>query len=138
MIVADEQAMVELGLSLADQLKIGDIVAIDGPLGAGKTVLCRGILAGLGYSGEVSSPSYAFVNSYGKADTTIPVIHADLYRVASEADIEELGLFDDSENCLTLIEWASLSEFCMKRASQVIAIEHVGGVQRRVTITKPL
>ena len=134
MIVADEQAMVELGLSIANQLKIGDIVAIDGPLGAGKTVLCRGIIAGFGYSGEVSSPSYAFVNSYGKEDTSIPIIHADLYRMASEADIEELGLFDDSENCLTLIEWASLSEACIKRTEKTVSIEPARDGARRLII----
>ena len=64
MIIATDADMRAFGQKLAQELERSDWVAINGPLGAGKTVLCAGILAGLGFEGEVASPSYAIVHSY--------------------------------------------------------------------------
>jgi len=135
MIVSDEQEMIALGMQLALQLNAGDIVAVDGPLGAGKTVLCRGILLGLGYTGEVSSPSYAFVNIYDNEEISIPVVHADLYRIKNSSEVDELGLFDDPDRCITLIEWASLSKSCINMANRTIVIQPVSSNERKVTKT---
>jgi tRNA threonylcarbamoyladenosine biosynthesis protein TsaE len=89
----------------AARLKPGDIVALAGDLGAGKTVVCRGIAAGLGCEGDVHSPSYALVHEY--AGGRLPVFHMDLYRLAPGADWDEIGLdhyFRQGGVCL--IEWA--------------------------------
>ena len=91
--------------SFASRLKAGDSVALTGNLGAGKTVVCRGIALGLGFSGDVHSPSYALVHEY--AGGRLPLFHMDLYRLAPGADFEEIGLdhyFQQGGVCL--VEWA--------------------------------
>ena len=107
MIIADEAAMLMFGQQLAARLKAGDWLAIDGPLGAGKTVLCKGILRGLGYEGEVASPSYALVHPYDPPAVKIPVSHVDLYRLNSPQELDELGLGEAGRDGVYLIEWAS-------------------------------
>jgi tRNA threonylcarbamoyladenosine biosynthesis protein TsaE len=115
MIVRDEEEMRAFGGQLAATLQTGDWVAIDGPLGAGKTVLCSGILRGLGFAGEVASPSYAIVHSYDPPEVSIAVAHADLYRLKHVAELEELGLAEERNERITLVEWA-------ERAGPVYAV----------------
>ena len=89
--------------TFAQQLKADDTVALSGDLGAGKTVLCRGIARALGYAGDVHSPSYALVHEYAGP---IPVFHMDLYRLKENADWEEIGLEHYlSQRGICLIEW---------------------------------
>jgi tRNA threonylcarbamoyladenosine biosynthesis protein TsaE len=106
MIIHDESAMRAFGEQLAGTLREGDWVAIDGPLGAGKTVLCSGILRGLGFTGDVASPSYAIVHVYDPPEVSIAVAHADLYRMRDVAELEELGLAEERGERITLVEWA--------------------------------
>jgi tRNA threonylcarbamoyladenosine biosynthesis protein TsaE len=106
MIIATDEEMRAFGQSLARSLKRSDWVAINGPLGAGKTVLCAGILAGLGYEGEVASPSYAIVHSYEPPDVLVAVAHVDLYRLDNADELDELGLADERSERITLVEWA--------------------------------
>jgi len=88
-----------LGASLGLRLKAGDVVLLEGELGAGKTTLVRGLLEGLGHLGPVRSPTFNLVQTF---DTSPPVMHADLYRVGS---YEGIGLEDYLETHLCLIEW---------------------------------
>jgi tRNA threonylcarbamoyladenosine biosynthesis protein TsaE len=106
MIIHDENEMRAFGVQLAKRLKPGDWIAIDGPLGAGKTVLCAAIINGLGFVGEVASPSYAIVHNYEPPELSIAVAHADLYRLENAAELDELGLLDESAERITLVEWA--------------------------------
>lgn len=106
MIIATDEDMRAFGKSLAQSLKASDWVAINGPLGAGKTVLCAGILAGLGFEGEVASPSYAIVHSYEPPDVLVAVAHVDLYRLDNVNELNELGLADERSERITLVEWA--------------------------------
>jgi tRNA threonylcarbamoyladenosine biosynthesis protein TsaE len=106
MILKTEEEMRAFGRELSAQLRAGDWISIDGPLGAGKTVLCAGILQGLGFSGEVASPSYAIVHQYEPPEVSIAVAHADLYRLDGVADLEELGLAEERSDRITLVEWA--------------------------------
>lgn len=122
MIVRTEDEMRAFGGQFAKQLKAGDWVAIDGPLGAGKTVLCAGILRGLGFTGEVASPSYAIVHLYDPPDLSIAVAHADLYRLNDVAELEELGLAEEREGRITLVEWAERSGSLYTVPSHYVAI----------------
>jgi tRNA threonylcarbamoyladenosine biosynthesis protein TsaE len=106
MIIVTDADMRAFGEMLAQDLKQSDWVAINGPLGAGKTVLCAGILAGLGFAGEVASPSYAIVHSYEPPDVSIAVAHVDLYRLDNVDELDELGLADERSDRITLVEWA--------------------------------
>jgi len=106
MIIATDADMRAFGQKLAQELERSDWVAINGPLGAGKTVLCAGILAGLGFEGEVASPSYAIVHSYDPPEVSIAVAHVDLYRLDNADELDELGLADERTDRITLVEWA--------------------------------
>ena len=106
MIIATDVDMREYGRALAKTLSPSDWVAINGPLGAGKTVLCAGILAGLGFEGEVASPSYAIVHSYEPPEVLVAVAHVDLYRLDNIDDLDELGLIAERSDRITLVEWA--------------------------------
>ena len=92
-----------LGRRLAPMLRPGDVVALFGDLGAGKTTLARGILAGLGHDGEVASPTFPIVQPY--EDLPLPVWHVDLYRVEDPGELEELGLDEARANAALIVEW---------------------------------
>lgn len=133
--IAEENAMEQFGQELAERLNAGDIVAIDGPLGAGKTVLCRGILRGLGYAGEVASPSYALIHEYHPPDTRVPVLHADLYRIENTEEIAELGLLEDGDGQILLVEWAQRLPQLAQMASCKISITRAGEGLRTLEIS---
>lgn len=101
----DEQATEALGRRIAPLLRAGDVIALFGTLGAGKTSLSRGILLGLGHEGEVGSPTFPIVQTYEPPDVSIPVWHVDLYRIEGAHELEELGLDDALADCALLIEW---------------------------------
>jgi len=102
MILEDEAATVAVGEALAKVLRAGDVVAMTGDLGAGKTTLVRGLLHALGHGGEVPSPSFAIVQPYEDLDP--PVWHADLYRLENPAELAELGL-DSLGDEILIVEW---------------------------------
>lgn len=102
----DDDATARFGADLATTLKPGDIVRLEGDLGAGKTALARAILRALAGDPalEVPSPTFAIIQPY---DTPAgPVLHADLYRLADASEADELGLLDDPE-AIVLVEWAA-------------------------------
>ena len=92
-----------LGNRLAAALRAGDVVALYGDLGAGKTTLARGILRGLGFEGDVASPTFPIVQPY--EDLCPPLWHVDLYRIEDPAEIEELALEEALEDGVLVIEW---------------------------------
>ena len=102
MILRSEEDTVALGRQLATLARRGDVIALSGPLGVGKTTLVRGFLAGLGHSDEVPSPSFAIVQPYEALDP--PAWHVDLYRLEDRSELEELGL-DAAGDAILLVEW---------------------------------
>lgn len=97
------EATEALGRRLAAQLRPGDVVALYGDLGAGKTTLARGILAGLGHEGDVASPTFPIVLPYEALK--LPVWHVDLYRIGGPGELGELGLDEALDGGVLLIEW---------------------------------
>lgn len=93
-----------LGAAIADRLQTGDVVTLDGPLGAGKTTLARGLLAALGLDEEAPSPSFPIVIAY-EHELRLPVWHVDLYRIEEVAEGEELGLDDALTDAALIVEW---------------------------------
>ena len=101
--IATPEAMFQLGLSIAAHLRAGDLVLVNGPLGAGKTVLAQGVGAGLGVTG-VTSPTFVISRVHKAA---IPFIHVDAYRLVDSENpnlyLDDLDL--DIANSITMIEW---------------------------------
>ncbi|HEY4070023.1 MAG TPA: tRNA (adenosine(37)-N6)-threonylcarbamoyltransferase complex ATPase subunit type 1 TsaE [Sphingomicrobium sp.] len=102
MMLEDEEGSAHLGACLANVARPGDVIALSGPLGVGKTALARGFIAALGHDGDVPSPSFAIVQPY--EDIEPPVWHVDLYRIEDPSEIEELGL-DSAADAVLLVEW---------------------------------
>jgi tRNA threonylcarbamoyladenosine biosynthesis protein TsaE len=96
--------MKALGERLGRALRAGDVVALVGPLGAGKTTFVQGLARGTGVPPErhVASPTFALVNEH---PGRVALVHADLYRIASRAELEELGLDDAFDRAAVAIEW---------------------------------
>lgn len=103
--LTDAAATQAFGRALAQRVRPGDVVALSGPLGAGKTSIARGLLGALGLEGEAPSPSYAIVQPYDPPEVAFPVLHVDLYRIDDPDEAEELGLDDARGDSLLLVEW---------------------------------
>jgi tRNA threonylcarbamoyladenosine biosynthesis protein TsaE len=101
----DAAATEMLGRKLGAILTIGDVVALYGDLGAGKTSLARGALAALGLAEEAPSPTFAIVQPYAVPEVSLLVAHVDLYRIDDPEDATELGLDELLEDGALLIEW---------------------------------
>lgn len=101
----DLAASAALGARIAQRLRPGDVVALSGDLGAGKTTLARSILAALGHAGEVPSPSFAIVELYPSPPLRLSAVHADFYRLADPEELEEIGLDELREGAALLAEW---------------------------------
>ncbi|MGW0248757.1 tRNA (adenosine(37)-N6)-threonylcarbamoyltransferase complex ATPase subunit type 1 TsaE [Nocardia goodfellowii] len=101
--VADTEA---LGRELAEELKAGDLVVLDGPLGAGKTALTRGIAAGLGVQGRVSSPTFIIARQHRAGERGVPLVHVDAYRLGGDLDeLDALDLDTDLQDAVVVVEW---------------------------------
>lgn len=111
------QETIKFGERLGQQLTGGDVLALTGELGAGKTVLTCGIALGLGIPmDQVSSPTFTLIQEYSGA---IPLIHVDLYRLEGASDISTLGLEEYfTPNTIVLIEWA-------ERFPQILPSDHM-------------
>lgn len=101
----DLAAMADYGARIAAQVRAGDVVALEGGLGAGKTTLARAILAGLGHEGEVPSPTFTIIETYAAPPLRLAVVHADFYRLDDPGELAEIGLGDYREDAVLLAEW---------------------------------
>src|SRR5690348_10303906 len=104
--IADESGLRPLVIDMAVALERGDVVALSGDLGAGKTTFARALIRYLTEDAEleVPSPTFTFVQAY--ETKRFPVIHADLYRVKGSDELDELGFDDLPEGAVLLVEWA--------------------------------
>jgi tRNA threonylcarbamoyladenosine biosynthesis protein TsaE len=101
----DLAATASLGARIAAVLRSGDVVALSGGLGAGKTTLARAIIAALGHAGEVPSPSFAIIETYDPPLVRLPLVHADFYRLTRPDEAAELGLDDYRDGAALIAEW---------------------------------
>ncbi len=143
-VLADLAATGALGGRIAARLRAGDVVALSGGLGAGKTTLARAIIRALGHRGEVPSPSFAIVQTYDPPEVRLPVVHADFYRLDDPAEAEELALDDYREGAAMIAEWPEhAGGFAHEPACLSIRIESPagpggnGGGSGRIAIVEP-
>ena len=101
--IQDPEQMHQLGLAIAKVLKSGDLLLLNGPLGAGKTTLTRGIGEGLGALGTVQSPTFVLARTHR---TTVgpKLVHVDAYRLNSALELDDLDI--DFANSIVVVEWA--------------------------------
>ncbi|MEO6582526.1 MAG: tRNA (adenosine(37)-N6)-threonylcarbamoyltransferase complex ATPase subunit type 1 TsaE [Sphingomicrobium sp.] len=123
-----------VGAQLAARTRRGDVIAISGPLGVGKTTLVRGYLAALGFGDEVPSPSYAIVQPYESLDP--PAWHVDLYRLENASEIAELGL-DGVDDAVLLVEWPERAGGGMWRDALRLTLNFAEAGARRLTVLVP-
>lgn len=123
----DIPAMQRFGAAIADRLRPGDVVALSGGLGVGKTTLARAIIGALGHSGEVPSPSFSIVEVYDPPAVRLPLVHADFYRLADPREAEELGLDDYRGGAALIAEWPEhAGGFASEPGCLSIALEIAG------------
>lgn len=132
----DDDATARFGAVLATSLKPGDVVSLEGDLGAGKTAMARAILRALADDPalEVPSPTFAIIQPY---DTPVgPVLHADLYRLADASEADELGLLDDPE-AIVLVEWAERAQQVRDAVTVTVTLDiPPGGEGRQVSVAR--
>jgi tRNA threonylcarbamoyladenosine biosynthesis protein TsaE len=134
MILKDERATAEFGERLASALEPGDVVALSGPLGVGKTALIRAVIGALGHGGEIPSPSFAIVQPY--EDLSPPIWHVDLYRIESAEELAELGL-DSLDDSVLLVEWPERAGQGAWPHALRLGLEFADGASRRLTADVP-
>lgn len=132
-----EAALVSWGRALAAKLRPGDVVALSGDLGAGKTTLTRGVIAGLGFEGEVPSPTFTLVQAYEPPDVRMPVLHCDLYRIEDPFAVDELGLDEALTDAALLVEWPERLGHRLWPHALLLRLEGAGGPSRRLTAQVP-
>jgi len=123
------------GEALGRTLRAGDVVALYGELGSGKTCLVQGLVRGLGVSTRATSPTFVLVNEYRGR---LPVHHVDVYRTGSLTELMDFGLLDlVGGDGVTLVEWADRAEPLLPARTIRVHIEGLGDEPRAITIDDP-
>ena len=134
-ITSSDDETIALGERLAALLVKSSVVALYGPLGAGKTCLAKGIIKGLGISEEVTSPTYTIISEY--SDGPVPVYHIDAYRLGGNDDFSAVGgeeiVFG---NGISIIEWSERIPFFISEDAFLVNIEILGDNERRIRIDR--
>lgn len=123
----DETATARFGAQLAARLRAGDIVALSGPLGAGKSTLARAVIAALAGVTEAPSPTFTLVETYEAR--AFPLYHFDLYRLEKAEDVWELG-FEDALDGVSLMEWPERIDKLLPPETLHIRLSMDGGARR--------
>jgi tRNA threonylcarbamoyladenosine biosynthesis protein TsaE len=126
--IATAQQMLDLGISLSTQLKAGDLILINGPLGAGKTVLAQGIGKGLGID-DITSPTFVISRTH---KGVLPMIHVDAYRLIDTENpnlyLDDLDL--DIENSVTVVEWGGAESARLSEDRLEISIDRTNEIRQ--------
>lgn len=128
-----EEETIRFGAQIGQSFKQGAVVALVGPLGAGKTTMIRGMCRGMGFGGDVTSPTFNLMNVYHGG---LKIHHFDLYRLGEKTELDDLGYeeYFYPEKGVTLIEWAERAADYLPKTALVIEIELVSENERRITL----
>ena len=133
----DEAGLRAIGARLSAVLRAGDVVALSGDLGAGKTPLARAILRGLGHQGEVPSPTFTLVQGYDGGGLRLPLWHVDLYRLQGPDEAEGLALDDVLADGVLLVEWPERMGAAFWPEALWLRLDGAGEAVRRLTWEAP-
>ena len=132
--IATTEDMRALGAQISRRLVAGDLVVLDGPLGAGKTTFAQGVGAGLGVTGPVLSPTFVVARLHRGG--RLPLVHVDAYRLASIAEVDDLDLDASLAESVTVVEWgAGLVEHLADEHLRVTIVLDDASEVRHVTIS---
>ena len=135
-----EAETMEVAAELAARLQPGDIIALRGPLGAGKTCFVRGLARGLGLNpASVSSPTFIICQEYERADL-LRLAHVDAYRLAGPDDLDSIGWEEllESSNTILAIEWPERIARAIPTESRIdVTFKHTGKHEREITSHLP-
>ena len=135
LIAATPEQTAAAGEALGRTLRTGDVVALYGELGAGKTCFVQGLVRGLDVVTQATSPTFVLVNEYRGR---LPVHHVDAYRTSSLTELMDLGLLDlFGADGVTLLEWADRAEPLLPARTIRVRIEGLGDEPREVLIEDP-
>ncbi|WP_199220423.1 tRNA (adenosine(37)-N6)-threonylcarbamoyltransferase complex ATPase subunit type 1 TsaE [Salinibacterium hongtaonis] len=135
------EAMEEFGARVARELRAGDVVALNGELGAGKTTFTRGLGQALGVRGAVTSPTFVLARTHPRPAGGAPLVHVDAYRMGNPAELDDLDI--DFEGSIVVVEWAAgMLDAVVDEWLEIGIVRPVGGVEsedgvepRQVTVT---
>ena len=123
----------KLGFELGKKLRGGEVIAYRGGLGMGKTCFTRGLALGLGYTGEVTSPTFALINEY--LDGRLPLYHFDMYRISGWEDLYTTGFFEYLEQGgVIAAEWSENIENALPENTVTVSFKALGDEKREITI----
>lgn len=133
-LLRDESATERVGQLLATVVRPRDFIGLQGELGAGKTCVTRGIVRALAPDVRVTSPTYTLLNEYEGPEPYVLIVHADLYRLSDEDDLESTGYWDAIADAdLLVVEWIDRVPMARPDAGWHIRLDHADG-GRRVTV----
>lgn len=123
-----------VGRRLASLLRPGDVVLIEGDLGAGKTTFIAGVAEGLGVDEEITSPTFILARTYSGL---VPLTHADVYRMDTLGEVADLDLIEEAADGVLMVEWGTAVEQSMPASRLVVHLE-VSGQDTRILRFDPL
>lgn len=129
-----EEATRDFGERLGACLQAGDVVLLSGDLGSGKTRLAQGIGRGLGCPGPVTSPTFVLVNEHPGRER---LFHADLYRIAAGSELSELGLWEEAERGVLVVEWPDRAAGWLPAATLTVEFACGQGDERTLRLRAP-
>lgn len=138
-----ERQTMSFAATLAQSLRAGDVVTLDGPLGSGKTAFVRGLASGLGLdAGAVSSPTFVICQEYtgsGGAGDSLTLVHIDAYRLSGPEELETIGWSEllHDRDAVIAIEWPSRIAAALPEQRIDITFEHLGSESREITLVAP-
>ena len=124
-----------LGRALGALLRAGDLVILAGSLGAGKTALTKGIAAGMGVSGTVTSPTFVIARVHPAGAGGVALVHVDAYRLAGAVELDDLDLDTDLTASAVVIEWGEGVAEQLSDSRLVVALQRLPDDTRVVTLT---
>ncbi|MEN6625097.1 MAG: tRNA (adenosine(37)-N6)-threonylcarbamoyltransferase complex ATPase subunit type 1 TsaE [Candidatus Sumerlaeia bacterium] len=128
-----EDATVDLGRRIGAACRGGEVILLDGPLGAGKTCFAGGLAAGLGIDEPAVSPTFVILRSY-RGDRGLTLHHFDFYRLGGEGDLDTIG-FEDclTDDAVVLIEWPERCPSLFEQFTLALKLEVIDEASRRIT-----
>lgn len=124
-----------LGRRLGQSARPGDVYALSGELGCGKTIIAKGIAEGIGITEDITSPTFTLLEIY---ENTVPLYHFDLYRIEHDAELDHLYFEDYWEGTgVSVIEWAERAGTRLPDNTVHVTIEYINSTTRRIEIERP-